>query len=127
MSEVLGCGAIAVIVASHRVGVVRWRAGEAVRAGELVPGRPGVGAAQAATTATPPATRVPGRITRLTVGDKDYVHDTGVDRGECVVHMHLEGAAANGRGVDVIGVQTEVLRQLGRPTGAEYSVDAGDG
>ena len=29
-----------------------------------------------------------------------YVDDSGVDRGERVVHMHLERAAADRRGVD---------------------------
>ena len=120
LREVFLARAPLVHVPRHRVRVVGGRAGDAVgdlelaRHGPLVVAQRAVGAV--------PAVLARG-VARLAVRDQRDVDDAGVDRGERVVRVQDEGGAADGRGVDVLRVDAQVLGQLRREARGEDALD----
>src|SRR5438094_917244 len=73
-----------------------------------------------------PAAAVLARLAaRLAVRDQCHVDDPRVDRGQRVVDVHHERAAADRGTVDVTRVDAEVLRDLRGQASGEHALDLG--
>ena len=115
--EVLLAGTELVEVTHHGVGVLGRCPERSVRGRHL---RARADLAAAAATAAATAAVGPAGLAVAHEGDID---DAGVDGRQGVVNMDLEGAPADRRGVEVAGLQAQMLRQLAGPPGGEDPLD----